>query len=88
MISSRKRARRLRRAKVLIAIASVGVLPNHLQCNRLVEDGIASGITGFVSQLTLDLLTVFLRPFSLGTNGGGNNNANGNDDPFEPPVQG
>lgn len=84
------RLRRLRRAKLMLAVATAGILPNHLQCSRLVEDGVSAGITSFVSDVTFDLLTTFLRPFDLfgdGT-GNGNDNSNTNGDPFEPPVQG
>lgn len=74
-----------RSLKIAFAVLTVGVLPNHLSCSRIVEESVTAGAGNFLTDATADLLNLIFRPDAL--DGSGGDNGNDNDDPFEPPIQ-
>lgn len=74
----------MRRCWAGCMVLTAGVLSNHLTCSRVVGDPVVDGVGVFLTSATAELLTrVFLPDLDLNGDGSGN----GDDDPFEPPIQ-
>jgi len=90
MLMRRKFRRNVSRFTLAVTVLVAGVLPNHLNCNMLVQDAVAAGVSAFITEATFDALTLWLRPIDalLGLQQGDSNTngtGDGGGDPFEPP---